>query len=180
LHPGAPDFDRLLDDGDELAAGDGVLRVVATPGHTSEHLSLHWTPANVLFAGDLVAGEGFIVIDPPDGNMAAYLQSLARTQALGVVAIRPAHGPAIDDPATFLEGYVRHRLEREAKVLAALSRDRARGVAELLPVVYDDTPEEMHPIAARSLLAHLEKLVAEGRVARGGSSALEEDVFRRV
>ena len=179
-HPQAPAYDRALDDGDEVGAGTGALRVVATPGHTGEHISLLWVPALVLFAGDLVAGEGFIVIDPPDGNMAVYLASLARARGLGLREIRPAHGPAITDPDTYLDGYISHRLERESKVLDALSRDESRSVEQVLPVAYSDTPAAMHPIAARSLVAHLEKLVADGRVVRAGDGALEEDSFRRL
>jgi glyoxylase-like metal-dependent hydrolase (beta-lactamase superfamily II) len=179
-HPDAPAYDAALDDGDEVAAGAGVLRVVSTPGHTSEHIALHWLPAGVLFAGDLVAGEGFIVIDPPDGNLAAYLDSLARARDLGSVEVRPAHGPAISDPAAYLDGYIRHRLEREARVLDALSPDVERRLDELLPVAYADTPVAMHPIAARSLLAHLEKLVADGRAARAGREPIDEDAFRRT
>ncbi len=162
-HPEMPPLDTELTDGDGLPFGGGTLEVVATPGHTKGHASFWWESERVVFAGDLVAGEGFIVIDPPDGNMVDYLASLARVRDLDAVAIRPGHGPAIESPRAYLESYIRHRLEREAKVLAALGAD-PRIIPQLVPAAYGDTPEAMYPIAARSLVAHLEKLAAEGKV----------------
>jgi glyoxylase-like metal-dependent hydrolase (beta-lactamase superfamily II) len=162
-HPEAPALDRELADGDELPFGGGSLEVVHTPGHTRGHLCFWLAEDRTLFAGDLVAGEGYIVIDPPDGDMSQYLDSLRRARDLDPAVIRPGHGPKIEAPSAYLESYIAHRLEREAKVLGALSQD-PRIIPQLLPVAYDDTPEAMYPIATRSLVAHLEKLAADGRV----------------
>jgi glyoxylase-like metal-dependent hydrolase (beta-lactamase superfamily II) len=162
-HPNGPLLDRELADGDELPFGGGSLRAVHTPGHSRDHLCFWLTEDRTLFAGDLVAGEGFIVIDPPDGDMSQYLDSLRRARDLDAAIIRPGHGPEIKAPSAYLHGYIAHRLEREAKVLAALNQE-PRIIPQLLPMAYADTPEAMYPIATRSLVAHLEKLAADGRV----------------
>jgi glyoxylase-like metal-dependent hydrolase (beta-lactamase superfamily II) len=162
-HPESPGLDRELGDGSEIAFEGGTLRALHTPGHSRDHLCLWWPEVGTIFVGDLVAGQGYIVIDPPEGDMSAYLESLRRVRDLGARSLRPGHGPEISAPASYLEAYVSHRLEREAKVLAALGVEPVT-VAQLLPVVYDDTPEAMHPIAVRSLVAHLEKLGKDGRV----------------
>jgi glyoxylase-like metal-dependent hydrolase (beta-lactamase superfamily II) len=162
-HPDSPVLDRELADGDEIGFGGGVLHALHTPGHSRDHLC-YWLPeAGTVFAGDLVAGEGFIVIDPPDGDMAQYMASLRRLREIGATSIRPGHGPLIDVPDAYLDAYIAHRLEREAKVLGSLG-SAPRTVDQLLPSAYNDTPEAMYPIAARSLVAHLEKLAREGQI----------------
>lgn len=161
-HPRSPKLDRRLADGDDLAFAGGTLRVVHTPGHCRDHACLLWAEAGLLFAGDLVAGEGYIVIDPPDGSMRDYLASLERVRDLDLRSLRPGHGPGIDSPRQYLDGYLAHRLEREAKVVAALGDGSAVALSKILERAYDDTPVAMHPVAARSLWAHLEKLVQDG------------------
>ncbi len=159
------DVDRYLDDGDTVDLGAGtVLEAVWTPGHAPGHLVFVDRARGVAYAGDLVAGEGTILIDPDDGgDMAAYLASLARVRALGLGRLVPAHGPVQDDPSSLLDHYVRHRLMREQKVLDALGT-ATRSLDAILPEVYDDVPRPLHPLARRSLRAHVDKLVAEGRV----------------
>jgi glyoxylase-like metal-dependent hydrolase (beta-lactamase superfamily II) len=165
-HPEGPALDRELTDGETLAMTGQTLRVLATPGHTRDHACFVWAEMDAVFAGDLVAGEGFIVIDPPEGNMSDYLASLARVRDLGgtgPAVLLPGHGPEITDPHGYLGSYIAHRLEREAKVLAAIPSDHGIRAEDLLPIAYSDTPEVMYPVAARSLQAHLDKLVADGR-----------------
>ena len=164
-HPDGPPLDRDLVDGEELDLGEGTMRVLGTPGHTRDHACFIWQEEGAVFAGDLVAGEGFVVIDPPDGNMKDYLASLARIRDLGPAVLLPGHGPEIGVPRAYLDGYIAHRLQREGKVLGSIPTGRGQSVDQLLPRVYDDTPEFMYPVAARSLLAHLDKLVADGQVA---------------
>ena len=167
-HPLAPQLDRELVA--ETLELDGLhLTVLPTPGHCRDHACLAWEEELAVFAGDLVAGEGYIVIDPPDGDMSDYLDSLRRIASPelfgprgGARVLLPGHGPAIQDPRVYLAAYVAHRLEREARVLAALSHETRRTVEALLTLAYDDTPEFMHPVAARSLQAHLDKLVRDG------------------
>lgn len=164
--------DRLLHDGDELELGEGItLRAVLTPGHAPGHLVIEERASGIAHAGDMVAGEGTILIDPEDdGDMAQYLASLRRLGELGTRALVPAHGPVLHDPRAVVEHYVRHRLAREAKVLAAIDAG-AQTQAELLARAYDDTPRAIWPLAARSLEAHLRKLEGEGTIEREGGRA---------
>lgn len=159
--------DHTLEDGDELDLGEGVrLRAVHTPGHAPGHLVLHELSSGIAHAGDMVAGEGTILVDPQDGgDMVQYLGSLRRLGALGMRALVPAHGPVLDDPQGVVEHYIRHRLAREAKVLAALDAGASRE-AEVLAGAYDDAPRSLWPLAARALEAHLRKLEAEGVIER--------------
>lgn len=144
------------------------LRAIFTPGHTPGHLAFLEENSGTLLAGDLVAGVGTIVIDPPEGDMLDYLESLRRLRALGVGAIFPSHGPVIPDGPRKLDEYLAHRQERENQVLHALERCGETTPVALVPEVYADVPEPMHPLAARSLLAILEKLVKEGRATSKG------------
>jgi glyoxylase-like metal-dependent hydrolase (beta-lactamase superfamily II) len=171
-HAESPKLDRELADGDEVAFAGGALQALHTPGHARDHLCLWWPEAGTVFTGDLVAGEGYIVIDPPDGNMTDYFDSLRRVHDLGAGSLRPGHGPLISTPAPYLDAYVAHRLEREAKVMAALGHEPIT-VEQLLPAVYDDTPRAMYGVAARSLVAHLEKLQRDGlvEVLEGGAGS---------
>jgi len=105
-----------------------------------------------------------VVINPPDGDMRAYLASLESLLAVDIAIIAPGHGYLIGAPHKEIRRLVAHRLARERKVRLALERLRQASLEQLLPVVYDDVPERMHPWAARSLTAHLDKLVAEGVV----------------
>lgn len=139
------------------------LRVHHTPGHAPGHIVLHEEVSGSLLAGDMVSGVGFILIDPPSGHMGTYIKSLEKMKALGASALFPGHGSATGGVLERLDDYIAHRLEREAKVLTALAAGPA-GVAELLPTVYADVEPALHPLAARSLLAHLYKLMEEGRV----------------
>ena len=149
--------DRELHDGDVI---EGIL-CLHTPGHAEGHLCFERDGAIV--AGDMVAGLGWILIDPSEGDMAEYLASLRRLLARGARVLLPAHGPPITDPAARLNEYLAHRLAREALVIAALGQRASRSLDELVPEVYADTPRPMWPLAARVLRAHLVKLVREGR-----------------
>lgn len=173
---GRVDVKHLVGDGhlfelpaDRPGARPRRLRAHLLEGHADGHLAFHEEVTNGVIAGDMVAGVGTILIDPPEGKMALYLDSLRRLSGLGPGVIYPAHGPAIGDPARFVDDYVAHRLMREAKVLAAVQAG-AGPIEELVPRAYDDTPAALHILAARSLLAHLEKLEQEGKVAREGET----------
>jgi glyoxylase-like metal-dependent hydrolase (beta-lactamase superfamily II) len=160
--------DDELDDGDVIDLGDRVLEALYTPGHAPGHLVLHDKSTGIAYAGDLVAGEGTILIDPEDdGDMGEYLRSLRRVADLGLRALVPAHGPVIDAPDQLLARYIKHRLMREGKLLAALEGGPLPR-QELLARVYDDAPRQLWPLADRSLEAHMRKLEGEGRLHRHG------------
>jgi glyoxylase-like metal-dependent hydrolase (beta-lactamase superfamily II) len=117
----------------------------------------------LLFTGDHLMQGSTVVINPPDGDMQAYLQSLRALLELEIDWLAPGHGFLIDQPHQVVKRTIAHRLQREAKVVDALRSVGAGTLEALLPVVYSDVPERMHPVAARSLRAHLLKLRADQR-----------------
>lgn len=160
-------FDRTLADGDriELAgASVGELVTLHTPGHAQGHLCFIDPEHHTLFTGDLIVGFGTVVVDPPDGNMAAYMASLTRLVGMDIDTMFPGHGPVMGAGDRVVQRYIKHRQAREEKVVAAL-RAGHRTPQDMLPTVYDDVPPALHAFAERSLLAVLEKLSSEGRVA---------------
>lgn len=165
---------RILFEGEVLElAGPMPMRwkVLHTPGHARGHLTLVDERSRAAIVGDMVAGLGTIVIDPPEGDMAEYLRQLARLEALPVGTIYPAHGPVIPDGPAKLQEYALHRAWREAKVLEAIgSFGKPVELSEVVPRAYDDVASFVWPIAERNTLAIVEKLVAEKRVIREGTT----------
>ncbi|MGQ0752025.1 MAG: MBL fold metallo-hydrolase [Betaproteobacteria bacterium] len=155
--------DRALQDGDCIECDGLRLRAVHTPGHASNHLCYLLDERKLLFTGDHVMQGSTVVISPPDGDMQAYLRSLERLLGMELAAIAPGHGHVIETPHEEARRLIAHRLKRERKVIDALSEKRIGTLDELLPAVYSDTPPRLHPIARRSLHAHLIKLQRENR-----------------
>lgn len=151
-------------DGERVLLEGASLRCIATPGHASNHLCYLLEETRMLFTGDHVMQGSTVVIGPPDGNMQAYLRSLESLLAEDVAVFAPGHGYLIGEPHKEVRRLIAHRLAREAKVAAALERLGASTLEALVAAVYDDVHPRLHRVAARSLGAHLEKLVAEGRV----------------
>ncbi|MGO9832469.1 MAG: MBL fold metallo-hydrolase [Myxococcaceae bacterium] len=154
---------RVLADGEVLTLEgepDMRWRVLHTPGHARGHLCLVDEASHAAVVGDMVAGVGTILIDPPEGDMAEYLRQLRRLRDVPVRALYPAHGPPLPDGPAALERYLAHRAAREARVKAALSGE-LRSLEELAREAYADTPGAWPPVAERSTLAILEKLAAE-------------------
>ena len=146
--------------------GDGVtLRALHTPGHASDHLCYYLEEERALFTGDLILGGSTTVIPPDDGDLADYLASLRRVLALDVQRIYPAHGPVLEPARPVIEGYIAHRLERDAQILAAVG-DGVETVADIVARVYREVSPALHPVARLSVLSHLAKLEREGRVER--------------
>jgi ribonuclease/clavin/mitogillin len=158
--------DRFVEDGERIALEgppEIVLRAVHTPGHARGHLCFFEERNRALITGDLIVGLGTVVVDPPEGNMVDYLASLARVRALEPTVIFGAHGPAVGAPIAKIDEYVAHRLEREAKIYDAVAAGADTPEA-IVGAVYTDVAEKLRPLAARSVIAHLEKLEADGRV----------------
>jgi glyoxylase-like metal-dependent hydrolase (beta-lactamase superfamily II) len=147
-------------------APEVTLRVIHTPGHASNHLCYLFEQERLLFTGDHVMQGSTVVINPPDGDMSAYLQALRGLLDVELDWLAPGHGFLVGQPHAVLQALIEHRLRREAKVAAALRRAETARVEQLLPEVYDDVPPAVHPVAQRSLLAHLLKLEADGRAAQ--------------
>ncbi|HEX6796201.1 MAG TPA: MBL fold metallo-hydrolase [Ktedonobacterales bacterium] len=200
---GVPDADATLADDQVFLLGSRAIRALYTPGHRFDHLCFLLEDSGALFAGDLVAGVGTVVIIPPEGDLLDYLASLRRLRALAerppeaaasgrppttgssrrppdaptMRLILPAHGPEIADPAALLDEYLAHRQMREDQIVAGLAGG-PRTVDALVAEIYADVDPRLHPMAAQSVTAHLLKLEREGCAAREGSGAGE--VWRLV
>jgi ribonuclease/clavin/mitogillin len=157
--------DRLIEDND-LITLEGEpqinLRVLHTPGHARGHLCFHDEKRGVLLTGDNIVGVGSVLIDPPQGNMRTYLDSLERMRSLpNLGVLLGGHGPAIAAPYKKIDEYISHRLERERNILEAF-RSGATSPKEIVAKVYTDVSPKAHAMAERAVLAHLEKLRDEG------------------
>ncbi len=162
------DVDRQLADGEAI----GEWTAVFTPGHAPGHLCLWNRRSRLVVAGDMVASIGTIVVEPSEGDMALYLDSLTRLKTLDPVGMYPAHGAFIDDPHGRLDGYRSHRLWREARILEALAAGPGP-LSEITKRAYTDVASAILWLAERSTLAHLVKLQNEGR-------ALQRDTIWRL
>lgn len=148
-----------------LVLGELQLRAIHTPGHASNHLCYLLESEKILFTGDHLMQGSTVVINPPDGDMQAYLQSLRMLKNENIEYLAPGHGFLIGNPEQAIDRLTLHRLTRENKIIAALQAShQPQSVDALVKVVYEDTPVQRHALAARSLLAHLYKLRQEQRV----------------
>lgn len=160
--------DRLLEDGEVLSlagAPNMAFRVWHTPGHARGHLCLVDEASRAAVVGDMVAGVGTILIDPPEGDMSDYVAQLERLRALPVTTLYPAHGPIIADGPGKLFETIRHREYREKLVLETIGKGGAT-VSEIVPQAYQDLSPEFHLLAERSTQAILIKLVRDGKLTR--------------
>ena len=148
---------------DPVPAGDGLLEIIATPGHAPDHLCFYDRDARDLYCGDLARRGGTIVIPvSKGGDLRAYLASLRRVRDLDPKRLLPGHGPIVDDPIALVDEYLAHRAQREQQILKAIL-DGARTVPDIVRVVYPALPASLSDAAAESVRAHLVKLRDEGR-----------------
>ncbi len=154
--------DRRVAGGESLTLDGTRIDVIATPGHTNEHVC-YLTSDGELFTGDTILGSGTTAIFPPDGHMGDYFRSLETLRSLRPRRIYPAHGPVRDDAVALIEEYIAHRLERERQVLAAVESG-ATTTEELRTRIYPDLDERLNGAAEIQIKAHLIKLVEEGRI----------------
>jgi endoribonuclease LACTB2 len=178
--------DRFIEDGEVIelkgsprdASLTWRLRALWSPGHARGHLSFYEERTGSLMTGDCIVGVGTVVIAPPEGNLADYMTSLRRYFTMRkLTAIFPAHGPALADARGKIDEYITHRNERESSIITALSGAGSLTIPEIVKRVYTDVPESRHHLAERSVLAHLEKLVGEGRARdEAGAFALVSSV----
>jgi glyoxylase-like metal-dependent hydrolase (beta-lactamase superfamily II) len=158
-----PEFepDVRLRDGTVAPAGSLELVAVHTPGHADDHLCLRL--GDVLFTGDHIMGGSSVMVQ----DVAPYLASLERLQKYTLTRLYPGHGPEMDNPREVISWYLAHRREREREILAAV-RAGAGTIGAVVEVVYADVDQQLHPIAALSVAAHLRKLRDEGQVRLAG------------
>jgi glyoxylase-like metal-dependent hydrolase (beta-lactamase superfamily II) len=164
--------DRTLEEGDFLQTGSHRWSCLHTPGHATGHLCFFNEETGALVLGDMVAGEGTIVLDPPEGDLEAYLASLERLKTLNARVLFPAHGPALTQPELLLDHYISHRKKRTEQIQQAAAARSHFGPADLVPEIYADLPRTVWPIAERQVLCHLQYLERQGEMESEG------DVFR--
>ncbi|HEX4115366.1 MAG TPA: MBL fold metallo-hydrolase [Solirubrobacteraceae bacterium] len=147
----------------ELADGVrfGPFEALYTPGHAPDHFAL--IAGRACFPGDAILGEGSVFVAPDPGALAGYLNGLRRLGERQLEVLCPGHGPPIWTPGERIGEYIEHRLDRERRLLAAIAEGR-RGEQALLDAAWSDVPEQLRPLAAITLAAHLDKLAEEGRL----------------
>jgi glyoxylase-like metal-dependent hydrolase (beta-lactamase superfamily II) len=155
------DVDVEMRDGDTISATEFRLRAVHTPGHASNHLCFYLPEERLLFSGDHIMDGSTVVISPPDGDMGVYLESLEKVRSLRLKGIAPGHGHVIPDAKGKIDEYLTHRRAREQQVLELVGASRTVTVDALVAQIYADVPAELHPVAARTVWAHLLKLRAD-------------------
>jgi glyoxylase-like metal-dependent hydrolase (beta-lactamase superfamily II) len=161
--------DRVLADDESLSGNGWTLTAIATPGHTSNHLCYALEESGALFTGDHVMGWSTSVVVPPDGDMANYMESLAKLHERDDRIYYPAHGPAVEKPRQLVRGMIGHRKQRERQIVKLLG-EGPHAVMELLPRMYKGVDERLWPAAAQSVLGHLIELERQGRARRDGKA----------
>jgi glyoxylase-like metal-dependent hydrolase (beta-lactamase superfamily II) len=150
-------------DGDIIVGAGWTIEALHTPGHISNHLCFALAEEQALFTGDHVMGWSTTVIPSPDGDLGAYLQNLRRLLDRDDALYWPTHGPPITDPHPFVRALIAHREERTRQIVERLEAGDER-IDQMVPVLYADVDPQLHPAAARSVLAHLVHLTELGQV----------------
>lgn len=177
--------DHVMQEGDTVTGADWTLTALHTPGHISNHLCFALSEERALFTGDHVMGWSTTVISPPDGSMTEYYASLKKLLPRDDTRYYPTHGAPIDEgstggsPQAFVQALIAHREAREAQIMACLAAAGPQTIPQMVNVMYADVPAGLHPAAARSVLAHLIHMVADGRVKADGGVATEAAVYRK-
>ena len=160
-------IDRFIEDGEMITLGGEPrlqLQAMHTPGHARGHLCFHDAERGVLITGDNIVGFGSVLIDPADGHMRDYLNSLERMRQLPNLSVLfGGHGPAVATPYQKIDQYISHRLERERNILEAF-RSGITDPKQIVAHVYTDVSPKAHAMAERAVLAHLQKLREDGKV----------------
>jgi glyoxylase-like metal-dependent hydrolase (beta-lactamase superfamily II) len=157
--------EAVMHDGDTIGGEGWELAAVATPGHTSNHLCYALNGSTALFTGDHVMGWSTTVVSPPDGDMTAYMESLAKLYEREDAVYFPAHGAQVDKTRQFVRGMIGHRRQRENQIMRLIGEGVAR-IPDMVPQMYKGVDQRLWPAAERSVLAHLIDLERKGRAVR--------------
>ncbi|KAL3280722.1 hypothetical protein HHI36_003958 [Cryptolaemus montrouzieri] len=146
----------------ELSVEGATIRIIHTPGHTTDHIALHLLEDNAIFSGDCILGEGTAVFE----DLFDYMNSLEAILEQKPLVIYPGHGNVINDPEERIRYYISHRMEREMQILETLNNNRQQAFTEeeLVKIIYIDTPVKLHKAAEHSVHLHLQKLKREDKV----------------
>ena len=158
--------ERILIDGEIIANEYYSIEVIHTPGHASNHLCYLLKDEKLLFTGDHIMDGSTVVIASPDGSMQDYIDSLAKLKEYDLNKIAPGHGELIDKPYAVVDWIIKHRFERESKVIDVLKQHNSGDLNTLVKDIYSDVDSMLHPVAKWSLESHLIKLMDEGVVTR--------------
>ena len=158
--------ERILIDGEIIANEYYSIEVIHTPGHASNHLCYLLKDEKLLFTGDHIMDGSTVVIAPPDGSMQDYIDSLAKLKEYDLNKIAPGHGELIEEPYAVVDWIIKHRFERESKVIDVLKQHNSGDLNTLVKDIYSDVDAMLHPVAKWSLESHLVKLMDEGVVTR--------------
>ena len=158
--------ERILIDGEIIANEYYSIEVIHTPGHASNHLCYLLKDEKLLFTGDHIMDGSTVVIASPDGSMQDYIDSLAKLKEYDLNKIAPGHGELIDEPYAVVDWIIKHRFERESKVIDVLKQHNSGDLNTLVKDIYSDVDSMLHPVAKWSLESHLVKLMDEGIVTR--------------
>ncbi|KAH7980056.1 hypothetical protein HPB49_012922 [Dermacentor silvarum] len=165
---------QYVNDGDWIHTEGASLKVIATPGHTQDHIVLYLDEENAVFSGDCILGEGSAVFE----DFHSYMGSLNAILAIKPSVIYPGHGPVISDPATKIKEYIEHRLQRERQILDCLPKADTgyKSTADIVKEIYRETPAHLHAAAARNVDHHLNKLIKDGKVVKSAT----DSAYRRA
>lgn len=155
----------VMGDGDSVGGDGWTLEAVHTPGHTSNHLCYALNGSQALFTGDHVMGWSTTVVSPPDGDMTAYMESLAKLYEREDAVYFPAHGPQVDKTRQFIRGMIGHRRQRENQIVKHMQNGISR-IPDMVPLMYKGVDQRLWPAAERSVLAHLIDLERKGKATR--------------
>lgn len=168
--------DRVMMEGERFE-GDGFsLTALATPGHTMNHLCFALEQESALFSGDHVMAWSTSIVAPPDGAMGAYMASLEKLKGRGEKLYWPGHGGPVRDPQRFVRGLLGHRRARESAIMRRIEMGD-RQISAIVDAIYEGLNPKLHGAAALSVFAHLEALVAQGKVRTDGAPRLGSDFF---
>lgn len=167
-----PDFE--INDGQKIKCDGFEIECIATPGHTSGHFCFGLISENALFSGDHIMGWSTSVILPPDGNMNQYISSLEKIKARNFEILYPTHGAPIPKPRDFIDAYIAHRLEREKQIIECL-KNGISSIKDMVPLLYANVDKRLWPAAARSIHAHLIRLVENEIVSSNNKNEIESN-----
>lgn len=158
---------KVVQDGETLRLGNITIEFVHAPGHTYGSLAVFMREARALFTGDNVMGSGTSVVNPGEGEIALFLQTMEKFMRYDPAVLYPGQGPVITNPQAKLQELIRHRREREEQIVDLLKQG-PKSVHDLFRIIYSGLDEGLSHLARNQIRSHLMKLENEARVSTDG------------